>query len=66
MEVIWVNNINNEKDNIYGDNYLFGWISCTGGQIGSWQIPHNDTGEKDIEINNDLMALPFGGVFFII
>ena len=49
MEVIWVKNINNEKDNIYGDNYLFGWTSCTGGQIGSWQIPHDNTEEKDKE-----------------
>ena len=42
-------NVSNEKDNIYGDNYLFGWTNCTGGQIGSWQIPRNDTEEKDKE-----------------
>lgn len=43
--------INNKKDrnNIYGDNYLFGWTACTGGQIGSWQIPHDDTDGKDKE-----------------
>ena len=44
-----VNNINNEKDNIYGDNYLFGWTSCTGGQIGGWQITHDDTEKKNKE-----------------
>ena len=42
-------NISNKKDSIYGDNCLFGWTSCTGGQIGSWQTPHNDTREKDKE-----------------
>lgn len=57
-------NINNEKDNTYGDDCLFGWTSCTGGQIGSWQIPHNDTGEKIKKLNIDLMALPSGRVFF--
>lgn len=61
-----MNNINNEKDNIYGDNYLFGWTSCTGGQIGGWQIPHDDTEKKIKKINNDLMILLFGRVFFII
>lgn len=42
-------NVNNEKDNIYGDNYLFGCTSCTGGQIGSWQIPHDNAAEEDKE-----------------
>lgn len=39
--------INNKKDrdNIYGDNYLFGWTACTSGQIGSYQIPAYD--DKD-------------------
>lgn len=46
---MWVKNVNNEKDNIYGGNYLFGWTGCTGGQIGSWQISHNDTDGKDKE-----------------